>query len=142
MDSYRRPLIESAIFRDADGAVIEYGDTPDDPAAAPLTFVFTSFPSVIVHAGLLHDLLYPVCGCDACDETWEHAADRMEWQTQAVVNGNYRESAGEYGVGFRLGDDNGSVGGSARSQDFPRARLDAAVRTLSKIDGWKAWPSA
>jgi hypothetical protein len=142
MDSYRRPLIESAIFRDADGAVIEYGDTPDDPAAAPLTFVFTSFPSVIVHAGLLHDLLYPVCGCDACDETWEHAADRMEWQTQAVVKGNYRESAGEYGVGFRLGDDNGSVGGSARSQDFPRARLDAAARTLSKIDGWNAWPSA
>ncbi len=207
MDSYRRPAIESVEFRDADGAVIEYGErwgadsppddsysalsnverfrplhriaealievlandyaatveddlalaselmhdrddviravkvTPQDAAAAPLTFMFTSFPSVIVHAGVLHDFLYPVCGCDACDETWERSADRLEWEVQTVVGGGYEERAREHGVGFRLADESGSRSGSVRRQDFPRARLDAAVRTLSTLEGWKAWPS-
>ena len=115
--------------------------TPDDPAAAPLTFVFTSFPSVLVHAGLLHDFLYPVCGCDACDETWERMADRMEWELRTVVEGGYTETAAGRSVGFRLADESGMRSGSGRSQDLPRARLDAAVRTLSMIDVWNAWPS-
>lgn len=93
-----------------------------------------------MHAGLLHDFLYPVCGCDGCDETWEYMADRMEWDVQTVVAGGYRETAGTHGVGFRLGDDSGSRSGSARSQDFPRARLDAAVRTLSTLEAWNPWP--
>lgn len=43
--------------------------TLSDSAAAPLTFGFTSYPGLILHAGLLHDFAYPICGCDACDET-------------------------------------------------------------------------
>jgi len=114
--------------------------TPADPVAAPLTFVFTSHPSVVIHAGLLHDFLYPVCTCDACDEDWERIADEMEWDVQTVVTGGYEERAGRSGVEFRLADERGMRGGSGRSQDIPRARLDAAVRTLSDIDVWKAWP--
>lgn len=206
MDSYRRPAIESVVFRDADGAAIEYGDrwgagsppeesysvlsnverfrplhrvgealidalateyaatveddlalaselmhdrddviravkvTPQDPAAASLTFVFTSFPSVIVHAGLLHDFLYPVCGCDACDEDWQRTAQELEWCVRTVAAGGYRESAGPRSIGFRLADESGSRSGSARRQDFPRSRSDAAARTLSALDGWNAWP--
>ncbi|GGD66436.1 DUF6226 family protein [Microbacterium murale] len=114
--------------------------TPADPFAASLTFVFTSHPSAMIHAGLLHDFLYPVCTCDACDEDWERIADRMEWDVQTVVAGGYEERAGRSGVGFRLADESGTRGGSGRSQDIPRARLDAAVRTLSGIDTWKVWP--
>ena len=43
--------------------------TPRRSGAAPLTFVLTGYPGVAVHAGVLHDFPFPVCGCDACDET-------------------------------------------------------------------------
>ena len=39
--------------------------SPGDLVAAPRTFVSTSFPSVIVHAGALADFDFPFCGCDA-----------------------------------------------------------------------------
>lgn len=121
MSSYVRPLIEAPVFRDADGAVINYGsrwhgsppedtysvDThperfaplhvvadaliahlretydvevdegvevaadllrpafhdvvcavrirPNDPKCASLTLVFTAYPGIYMHAGLLHD---------------------------------------------------------------------------------------
>src|SRR5690554_3899819 len=48
--------------------------SPNDPASASLTFVFTAYPGLIVHAGLLHDVAYPFCGCDACDADWEREA--------------------------------------------------------------------
>src|SRR5690554_2561679 len=41
---------------------------PQNADAASLTFVYTSFPGVTVHAGLLHDFPFPDCGCDACDD--------------------------------------------------------------------------
>lgn len=206
MESYRRPVIESAVFRDDDGAVIAYGErwgresppsdsysallnadrfrplhqiaqalidalvaeyaatveddlalasdlmrdrddviravrvTPDDPGSAPLTFVFTSFPSVIVHAGLLHDFLYPTCGCEACDESWESMADSMEWDVQTVVAGGYEERAGQQGAGYRLSGLNGSRGEGGMSQVVPQERVDAAAQTLASIDRWSAWP--
>ena len=43
--------------------------TPADPAGAPLTFDYTPYPGLILHAGLLHDFAYPIRGCDACDES-------------------------------------------------------------------------
>ena len=43
--------------------------------SATLTFVFTSFPGIRLHAGFLPDFSFPPCGCDACDETWESCAD-------------------------------------------------------------------
>src|SRR5580765_5529275 len=64
---------------------------PRSSDAASLTFVFTDYPGVVVHAGLLHDFLYPQCGCDACDENWESVADELERTVLAVVSGGYRE---------------------------------------------------
>ena len=154
MSSYVRPLIEAPVFRDADGAVINYGsrwhgsppedtysvDThperfaplhvvadaliahlretydvevdegvevaadllrpafhdvvravrirPNDPKCASLTLVFTAYPGIYMHAGLLHDFHYPVCGCDACDSNWEAEADELEQRVFATVSGN------------------------------------------------------
>jgi hypothetical protein len=42
---------------------------PRDPACASLTVVMTTYPGIYLHAGVLHDFHYPVCGCDACDST-------------------------------------------------------------------------
>lgn len=59
---------------------------------APLTFVFTAFPGIIVHAGLLHDFLFPDCGCDACDESLDSLLDELESIVLAVVEGRFSES--------------------------------------------------
>ncbi len=132
--------VASELMHDRDDVIRAVKVSPEDSAAAPLTFVFTSFPSALVHAGLLHDFLYPVCGCDACDETWERMADRIEWDVQTVVEGGYEERADRQGVGFRLSGVNGSRSSSGRSQDVPRTRLDAASFALADIDGrWSAW---
>ncbi|MCS3844355.1 DUF6226 family protein [Microbacterium sp. AK031] len=133
--------LASDLMHDRDDVIRAVRITPDDSTAAPLTFVFTSFPSILVHAGLLHDFLYPVCGCDACDETWERVADSMEWDVQTVVEGGYEERAGRQGEAYRLSDADGSRSSSGQSQDVPRARLDAASGALTEIDGaWTAWP--
>ena len=44
-----------------------------------------------MHAGLLNDFHYPVCGCDACDSSWQAEADDLERQVLAVAAGLYRE---------------------------------------------------
>lgn len=208
MNPYVRPPIDAPIFRDASGAIIDYGrrweesppeDTysvethlerfaplhevaaaliehlrrtydveveegvvgasdllhpkpdivravrirPRDPACAALTFVFTAYPAVYVHAGLLHDFYYPVCGCDACDSTWDGEADDLEKQVFAVVTGNYRENV-ERGfnpwVGYASTFPDGGAR-SGRSRDASKERITAAKRILRDLPGgWAAWP--
>lgn len=113
--------------------------TPADPAAAALTFVFTSLPSVLVHAGLLNDFLYPVCLCDACDEDWERIAEAMEGEITAIVEGGYSETADDEGISFRLVGASGSRSGWGRSSGPPSARLTDAVSRLAALEGWAAW---
>lgn len=117
---------------------------PRDPACAALTFVLTSYPGVILHAGVLHDFPFPVCGCDACDSTWDAEAEALERTVQAVVTGNYRESI-DRGirpwVGHALTYRDGSSSGTARAQDLPPARVKAARTVLRARPGqpWAAW---
>ncbi|SFO03199.1 DUF6226 family protein [Mycetocola miduiensis] len=99
--------------------------TPASAEAASLTFVFTSYPGVLLHAGLLNDFSYPVCGCDACDETWQSVAAEMEWQVLAVAGGGYRETWRPGllpSVTFSLDAVDGSQGmsGENRAADVPR----------------------
>lgn len=65
---------------------------PASADAAPLTFIYTNFPGIRLHAGLLHDFPYPDCGCDACDETAEDTASGLEELVIAVAEGRYQES--------------------------------------------------
>jgi hypothetical protein len=115
---------------------------PADAASAALTFVFTTFPGVIVHAGLLHDFAYPMCGCDACDSPWEYEVDQLERTVLAVVSGDYVESVtSQSEVGFRLVYPNGSTTGQTRAEDLPAGRLTAALPILRDLpDGWAPWP--
>ncbi|GAA5149123.1 hypothetical protein GCM10025768_11830 [Microbacterium pseudoresistens] len=116
---------------------------PNNPASASLTLVFTAYPGIVMHAGLLHDFLYPVCGCDACDSSWAREADRLESQVLAVAAGNYRESAdlGGESVAFSYTYPDGTSSGHSRAQDLPVDRLRAAVPVLTELSGrWAAWP--
>lgn len=119
---------------------------PNDPACAPLTFVFTAYPGIFLHAGLLHDFHYPVCGCDACDSTWDAEADELERHVLAAVTGHYRETIDR---GFRSWVEyaftypDGSSSGRSRAQDVPAERLQAATSILQDLpEGWVAWPDA
>ncbi|MCR2799447.1 DUF6226 family protein [Microbacterium sp. zg-Y818] len=118
--------------------------TPSDPDAAVLTFVFTAFPGVILHAGLLHDFPFPVCGCDACDETWERGADEMEWTVRTVVEGGFAEGIDrrrQLPVFFSL-DEPGvaTSSGSGRAEDYPADRLLVAAPLLPRDELWAPWP--
>ncbi|NYD77844.1 DUF6226 family protein [Arthrobacter cupressi] len=115
---------------------------PRDPDAAPLTFVFTDFPGLAVHAGTLHDFVYPECGCDACDETAGCEAEELERLIQGVTSGGYSEWVGSKGdVGMRLAFDDGSQSGSGNHGPVPQDRLDNARARLARLpDGWAPWP--
>ncbi|GAA2231671.1 DUF6226 family protein [Herbiconiux moechotypicola] len=118
---------------------------PRDPACASVTVVMTAYPGIYLHAGVLHDFHYPVCGCDACDSTWQHEADRLEEQVLAVVAGNYRETLerreGETWVGFAFTYPDGASSGGSREEGMSPesyAVADAALRAVTAE--WAAWP--
>ncbi|WP_374314810.1 DUF6226 family protein [Microbacterium sp.] len=119
---------------------------PVDPRCAPLTFVCTGYPGVVLHAGLLHDFHHPVCGCEACDSTWESEADDLERHVLAVASGHYRETIDRgisAGVGYAFTFPDGTSSGRSRARDMPAARLRAAKPILRALpDGWAPWPRA
>ncbi|MGN6272719.1 MAG: DUF6226 family protein [Protaetiibacter sp.] len=112
-------------------------------SGAPLTFVFTTFPSVFVHAGELVDLLFPFCGCDACDESVANLADELEWQVLAVSAGGLHESIDDAGLRVEtLLEDpqHGSTRWSRATQDLPAVRIERARKVLAGGEHWGAWP--
>ena len=123
---------------------------PSDPAAAPMTFAFTNHPGLGVHAGLLHDFWFPDCGCDACDESLESAAEELESTVIAVTEGGYTESVGGISplsllglnVGYELDSSNGRRRSHRTRGDLlPQDRLMAAREQLRRLrDGWQPWP--
>ena len=116
---------------------------PADPAAATLTFVFTSFPGIRLHAGYLQDFSFPFCGCDACDETWVSCADQLEETVLAVAQGGlsegYREAA-ELSAWSRLVFPGGSRSGASRAEDYPPDRFADVADALSRGRTWSPWP--
>ncbi len=125
--------------------------TPERPDAAPLSFAFTAFPGVFVEAGVLHTFPYPICGCDACDDTAEAQAAELERLVFGVTGGSYGEEfpAGshdeaQYSLvsfdehGAQTGSSSGS-GGAPTTLDAER--LAAASATLAALPhGWQPWP--
>lgn len=120
--------------------------TPRASDAAPLTFILTGFPGVVVHAGVLHDFPFPVCGCDACDETVLTQADRLERLVLSVAAGGYAE---RYPVGGRRWreyaltafDGSGAESGKGEPGPIGEARLREAELRLQDVQGgWSPWP--
>lgn len=110
--------------------------------AASLTFVFTDFPGLAVHAGVLHDFAYPACGCDACDETVERSAEELGRLIRSVTMGGYREWVGSKGdAGMSLAFEDGSQSSSGDLGPAPGDRLENARARLAQLPGgWAAWP--
>jgi hypothetical protein len=121
--------------------------TPAADNAAAMTFVFTDYPGIVVHAGLVHDFTYPICGCDACDETWDSVADDLEETVQAVASGQYREDIrrhyGSHWIWSQLTGPSGSSQGSGGSISVDDPALLRAASALLKAlpnGSWEPWP--
>lgn len=119
---------------------------PNDPACASLTFVFTAYPGIYLHAGLLNDFHFPVCGCDACDTSWQSEADALERTVLAVVTGHYRETLErrerDPWVGFAFTFPDGASSGGSREHGISAERFTAARSILREVGQWSAWPRA
>lgn len=106
--------------------------------------MLTGYPGIYLHAGLLHDFHYPTCGCDACDETWQGAADDLEQDVLTVVSGGYRESVGAGArpwLEYEMTSLGGGHSGRGERETIPAERLKAARHVLRHLpDGWAAWP--
>lgn len=146
VDVHEDPAHAADLLRDARNVAKAVQVTPRRYGAASLTFVLTGYPGVMVHAGVLHDFPFPVCGCDACDETAETAADRMEMLVLTVAAGGYSE---RYPVGSRRWseyaltavDGSGSESGRGEPGPAAAARLqDAEIRLREVAGGWSPRP--
>jgi hypothetical protein len=118
---------------------------PREPACAPLTLVFTAYPGISMHAGLLNDFRYPVCGCDACDSNWQAEAEELERQVLAVVTGHYRETIErrelDPWVGYAFTYPDGVSSGGYREQSISPARFKSAESILRNVsETWREWP--
>ena len=58
---------------------------------APITFLTTSFPGVVIRFGTWGHEPFPSCGCDACDENPVQEIERMVRLVETTVAGGYRE---------------------------------------------------
>lgn len=124
--------------------------TPRDPESAPIAVAFSTFPGLHVRLGRWYTEPFPVCGCDACDESAEGEIERLNEMVDAVTAGRFREAirrplfsfrrSGWAETTFWSADDTRSW---ARSQmgsriDGPRAREMAGGRRRLDLD-WKPW---
>lgn len=121
--------------------------TPTDPLAARLTFGFADHPGLRVRAGVLHEDLFPVCACDACDEDVEVLAGQLEDMVFDVVEGNFRERVSP-GLDPRVAFQFQSVRGGRSGEGSPgphvsrRDLVAARKRLRGLLDGrWAAWPA-
>lgn len=123
---------------------------PDDPLAAPLRLELNKHQgqtSIRVFAGLLHDFVYPSCGCDACDESAENVGEELEETVLGVVAGGFAErihgtgssSLAEYCLNTLDGDSSGSDGRPVGTG--PDMDPGGAAALLALIpNGWHPWP--
>lgn len=127
-------------FREADAPV---SLTPVAATAAPIAIAFTDFPSLLVRYGSWHVESFPVCGCDACDETVEGEAERLEDLLLHVVAGRFREELvvpwiRQPRLRYWLGGGTGSPDFRSGWRTLPRAHATALGRA-GRID-WEPWP--
>lgn len=117
--------------------------SPVDADAAPILFTFTAFPGVTARFGRWYCRSFPSCGCDACDETADGEANRLESSINEVTTGRFREEIrlpffGKAVQTLELWGLRGNSGSPLRiKRSKARQLLAASDRSLYE---WKAWP--
>ncbi|GAA3816297.1 DUF6226 family protein [Cellulomonas soli] len=114
--------------------------TPTMPDAAPLTLAWLRYPGIGVKAGAAYESVFPICGCDACDEPVESEADGLERLVLGVADGLFAESVTHDGITWSLTQPDGWAGGGSTPADVTES---ARVRRLLPAAGeaWRPWPA-
>lgn len=120
--------------------------SPIEPTAAPLTFVFWSFPSLTLQAGAMADFHYPTCGCDHCDEEAGWNIEELERNVGAVVDGRLRETLSHEhppwsGMEVRSLEGDIEQSGRGLKLHLTPAQIDVISQRLDALldAGWNAW---
>lgn len=118
--------------------------TPANSDGAPLSIAWSTYPGVHVHAGVLCDAPFPRCGCDACDETVESAADALENLVLAVAADGFGETVDvrRRTAGSTLTYPGGGSSGWGRvGAQVTRKRLATAGARLAALPRgrWQPW---
>ena len=120
--------------------------SPKDPDAAPIAVAFSDYPGLHVRFGRWSTELFPVCGCDACDESAEDEINRVTKLVYSVIRGGFREVVQRpvllfVGRGWRITEFRTGVGShSSHSRlDGAEARRMTGGRRRLELD-WAAWP--
>lgn len=114
---------------------------PAAPLTARLTFLFAEFPGVRVQAGEYCEERFPVCGCDACDDSVESLIEDLEGDVFGVVQGHFREYVD--GLFFPRLCAEFTTHANRHSSARPVSWRESVAkrRTLRPVKrGWRPWP--
>ena len=103
-------------------------------SGAPLTFMITGFPGVVVRVGDWCVEGFPACGCDACNESPPEIVERLSDLVSAAVTGSYEEELTKRTLSY------GRSGSSPNERRLRRGewkRLGGPAKHR-----WPAWPRA
>ena len=136
------PLLDSLHQQPAPTVVRAVRLTPLAPQTAPLTFVYSGLPGIHLHAGAVSCWPFPSCGCDACDEVWDEAADQLEEIVRHVVSGRFAERLRHQGSSWWMESTNVfSDGDSWASTQVNRETLADVQRRMAGVpEKWRPWP--
>ena len=119
--------------------------SPRDTHAAPIAVAFSAFPGLHVRFGRWHTEPFPVCGCDACDESAKDQIERLTKLVDEVITGGFCETIENplipfIGHGWTTAKFWSPVGSysSGSRLDGLRAREMSGGRLRLDLD-WKPW---
>lgn len=123
----------------ADGEVISVVRlVPRSGGGTHLTVALDRFPGVRLRYGRTGGSgHYPQCGCDACDEQVDEAADRLHATVQQLVAGTYSEELVRTPAGAEITTRNSYGSGTAHYYGDEAASLGEPWK-----QDWPPWPRA
>jgi hypothetical protein len=116
---------------------------PRDVGAAPIAIIFSTFPGVHVRFGRWCTSAFPTCGCDACDESAEGEAERLESLIDDLTAGRFREAIRipVLGTGWKESEFWSPRGRSAQQSRLDPARARQLIAGVNRASyEWGPWP--
>ena len=129
-----------------DATVRAIRTTPSDSLNAPIAMRLTDYPTVRVRAGGFFSFVTPYCSCNACDESYEHLANELEWRILAIIAGDLFEHVAKNttktNLLLRSTIDESAIGSECYVSGYPAPFIADATERLAALPGhrWRAWP--